>query len=344
MKALSLTALICALWLAAPVSAETTTPAQLIDALTQKLHQGYVYPDKVANIEKALRQHGKTYAGINDPEKLAEALTAELQQASGDMHLRVSYSPDPIPETTGAQAGEIQAMEREMWRAHNFGVSKLERMSFNIGYFKLDAFPPVADAGGMFAASMTVLANTDSLIIDLRENFGGDHSVSLLSSYFLDQRTHLLDMHWREAKGPRVEPDWTTDTVAGVKYGEAKDVYILTSKETFSAAEAFSYGLKNLKRATVVGETTGGAAHAGDDVRIAEHFALFLPNGRPVSPVTKGNWEGVGVMPDIRVPAEHALAAAQKAILEKLLKAEKNPERVTRIKARLAELDSGKAG
>ena len=106
--------------------------------------------------------------------------------------------------------------------------------------------------------------------------------------------------------------------VPGKKF-VAKDVYVLTSKRTFSAAEEFTYNLQTQKRATIVGETTGGGAHPGGPQPINDHFAVWVPSGRAANPVTKTNWEGTGVKPDIEVPADQALKTAHLAALKKAL-------------------------
>jgi C-terminal processing protease CtpA/Prc len=140
--------------------------------------------------------------------------------------------------------------------------------------------------------------------------------VALICSYlFGAEPVHLNSLHWREGKGERVEEFWTRKEVAGKRY--AKDVYVLTSNRTFSGAEEFSYNLKNLKRATLIGETTGGGANPGGVVRLAKHFGAFIPRGRAVSPVTKTNWEGTGVEPDVKVSADQALVTAQLMALKK---------------------------
>jgi C-terminal processing protease CtpA/Prc len=138
--------------------------------------------------------------------------------------------------------------------------------------------------------------------------------------------------------GDITEQHWSSDYVEGKRFAQEKEVYILIDGDSFSAAEDFSYTMKNLKRATLIGETTGGAAHSGDSVRLSNHFNLFLPTGRPISPITNTNWEGTGVNPDVPVAAENALNKAQKIILEKLISNEKDPRRIARINARIAEL------
>jgi C-terminal processing protease CtpA/Prc len=124
----------------------------------------------------------------------------------------------------------------------------------------------------------------------------------------------LNDLHWRE--GNRVEEFWTKPNGISPRY-EGKDIYVLTSGRTFSGAEEFSYNLKNLKRATIVGETTGGGANPGDGFRINAHFGMFVPTGYARSPITKTNWEGTGVKPDVDVPKEQALKTAHLMALKK---------------------------
>jgi C-terminal processing protease CtpA/Prc len=200
----------------------------------------------------------------------------------------------------------------------NFGFEKVERLDGNIGYLDLRGFFDAEAAGETAAAAMNFLGNTDALIIDLRQNGGGSPAmVSLLCSYlFAGERKHLNDLAWRGPEGERVEQWWTLPHVAGKRYSD-KDVYILTSKRTFSAAEEFTYNLKALKRATVVGEVTGGGAHPGGGQPINDHFAIWVPQGRAINPITKTNWEGTGVKPDTEVPANQALTTAHLAALKK---------------------------
>ena len=73
-----------------------------------------------------------------------------------------------------------------------------------------------------------------------------------------------------------------------------------------------------LKRATIVGETTSGQAHATFEARIDSHFEILLPTGKTLNPVTGADWEGVGVIPDVKVPATDALATAQRLLREKM--------------------------
>lgn len=322
---------------------DATQRKQVIDAMLAELNKSYVFPEQARKVEADIRQRDKRgeYKAITSAEKLSKVLSEHVVAQTKDKHLSMFYSAKPLPADTGVkkQPGEEHAQMVAMMKTQNFGVERLERLPFNVGYLQLNGFAPAKDAQDTIAAAMTVLAHTDSLIIDLRKNGGGDPAtVALLASYLLDERTHLSDFYYR--KGDRTEQMWSSEAVPGVRYGQKKDVYILTSKHSFSAAEDFSYAMKGLKRATIVGETTGGGAHPGDVMRLTDHFAMFIPNGRSISPVTKTNWEGVGVTPDVSVPAEDAMKTAQVAILKKLAAGEKPGPKLERINARIAKVES----
>ena len=325
---------------ASEVHLDETSRQNVITSLIKQLEDGYVFPRKAITIGKTLRenQQKKRYINIKSGEKFASTLTSQLQQETGDKHLQIEFNPQGIstaknPEELAAS----KAFEMDMWRAHNFGIEKVERLRFNIGYFKLSAFGPVTEVGPLLASAMNLLNNMDSLIIDLRGNFGGnEQTVQLLASYLVNKRTHLLNMYKRVSDS--TEQRWSSDYVEGKRFAQEKDVYILIDGDSFSAAEDFSYTMKNLKRATLIGENTGGAAHSGESVRLNNHFSLFLPTGRAISPITNKNWEGSGVIPDVPVAAEKALNKAQKVILAKLIANEKDSRRIARINARIAEL------
>lgn len=328
---------------------------EVIDTLVKRLNDAYVFPEVAAKVEQSLRSREAEYAQITSARQFAEKLTADVQAVSHDKHLRVRYSYESIPvrkdDNSELTAEERDRIRRELGRI-NYGFERVERLPGNIGYIDLRGFTPAEIGGGeTVAAAFNFLANTDALIIDLRKNGGGDpNQVALICSYlFGTERVHLNDLHWRDGKSERVEEFWTQKDVPGRRY-EGKDVYVLTSNYTFSGAEEFSNNLKTLKRATIVGETTGGGANPGGGNRLAEHFGAFIPTGRAVNPVTKTNWEGTGVEPDVKVPADHALHVAQLNALKKAADSTKDEQfkgaiqrRIDALQKELADMQSKQA-
>jgi C-terminal processing protease CtpA/Prc len=317
--------------------------AGVIDALAAGLRRTYVFPDKAEAMAASLRRHQQQgdYDALTNPGAFAERLTADLQAVTRDVHLMVEYSEEVLPELQPA-SGQMQAEELAIMRRLNFGLERIERLPFNIGYLQLDGFAPAAAVKERFAAAMTLLADTSALIIDLRRNHGGEpDGVALLASYLFDRRTHLTDFYWRA--GDRTEQVWTQEQLDGPRYGATRPLYVLISGESFSAAEGFSYALQGLERAVIVGERSGGGAHPGDPLRLTDHFSAFVPNGRSISPITGTNWEGVGVTPDVATPADAALDVAQQHALRALLAHEQDAATRERIQARVAELGSASA-
>jgi C-terminal processing protease CtpA/Prc len=296
--------------------------AIVVDSLIKELNDAYVFPEVAKKMEADLRkrQTAKEYDSIASAQTFAKKLTDDLQAISKDKHLRVRFSQQPIPVRT--QRSEPTEAEREQnrWftRRMNFGFERVERMNGNIGYIDLRGFSDNENGAETVAAAMKFLENTESIIFDLRQNGGGNpFMVALISSYlFGDKPVHLNSLYWR--KGDKTDEFWTKPDLAKVRFPN-KDVYILTANRTFSAAEEFTYNLKNLKRATIIGETTGGGAHPGGSQRLHEHFSAIIPEGRAINPISKANWEVTGVEPDIKVPKEQALKVAYLAALKKSL-------------------------
>lgn len=321
---------------------DAATRQQVIARVVALMHERYVFPDVAKQVEAALREPARrTALEVDDAAAFARALTEALQAVSRDKHLRVMHSALPVPESSGAApaAADIERFRVEAERG-NYGVERIERLPGNIGYLELRGFQRAEWAGEAIAAAMTVLSRTDALIVDLRRNGGGDPAtVALLTSYLLDERTHLNSLYFRPSD--TTQQFWTQDWVPGRRYGGTKPVYVLTSSRTFSGAEEFSYNLQQLKRATIVGETTGGGAHPGELRKVGEHFRMFVATGRAINPISKTNWEGTGVQPDVPVKADDALRVAQlralPAIRDRLTAPADAPAR-NAVQARIDEL------
>ena len=321
---------------------DAATRTQVIDTILKRLNESYVFPEVAKKMELSIRDRvaKKEYDQITSATQFATKLTTDLQAVSNDKHLRVRYSNEAIPER--GPRPEPTAEEREQRKRDlnwmNHGFAKVERMPGNIGYIEFLNFMDEELGADTVAAAMNFVNNTDALIIDMRRNGGGNPAmVALVCSYlFGPEPVHLNDLYWRE--GNRTDEFWTKKEVSGKRYLN-KDVYVLTSKRTFSGAEEFTYNLKNLKRATIIGETTGGGAHPGGGFRISEHFGMFVPTGRAISPITKTNWEGTGVTPDVMVAADQALLTARLLALKKSLTTLSNPDFKSGVQEEIEKLE-----
>jgi C-terminal processing protease CtpA/Prc len=171
-------------------------------------------------------------------------------------------------------------------------------------------FPDVDLCQSTVEGVMKSLRLADAVIFDLRDNRGGDpHMVALICSYLFDHRTHSNDTYDRHES--TTQEFWTSSPIPRNTLAD-KPAYVLTSAHTLSGAEEFTNDLKNLKRATVIGETTGGGAHLVQERRINECFSIRVPFGRPINPISKTDWEGTGVAPDVAVRTADALEIADR--------------------------------
>ncbi len=254
---------------------------QTIKKISKMLDENYIFPEtakKMGDFVKSKLSSG-SYDSIDDPMKFAETLTADLQSISNDKHLRVRFSPDDamrmLEEEKKGSNPDDAIRFKEMMKKENYGFKKVERLAGNIGYVDFRNFASPDASKETVTSVMGFLANTDAIIFDMRLNGGGDPAgVQLICSYlFGDTPVHLNDLYFRPTD--EAEEFWTLRKIDGKRMPNIP-VYVLTSKYTFSGAEEFTYNLKNLKRATIVGETTGGGAHP-----VAAHFAAH-PSGPDV--------------------------------------------------------------
>ncbi len=310
---------------------DTKVKLQTIKKISTLLEDNYVFPETAKKMKEYINTRLKSgeYDQVDDPMKFSEVLTADLQSISNDKHIRVRFSPEDakrlMEQEKNGRDMDDEKHWNEMMKKENYGFKKVERLPGNIGYVDFRNFASPEYAKETVEGVMAFLANTDAIIFDLRLNGGGDPAcVQLICSYLFDEKpVHLNDLYYRPTD--ETKEYWTLRKIEGKRMPDVP-VFVLTSKFTFSGAEEFSYNLKNLKRATIVGETTGGGAHPGGVMAINEGFAIFVPNGRAINPITKTNWEVVGVSPDVSVKSELALEQAQILALQKLLATNKDEQ------------------
>lgn len=300
----------------------------VIDGAIAQLKENYIYSEGAQEMADAVLAHQKAgdYDKITDGSTFATKLTDDMRAVSHDRHLHVNYAPFKIPpEHDNGPSPDDEASFRKELEHQNCGWHKVEILPGNIGYVKFDEFAPPEWCGPTVVAAMGFLAHTDAVIFDLRENGGGDPKmVDMVVSYLFDKPTHINDLYYRH--GDKTTQYWTLPYVPGTRMAK-QPVYVLTSKRTFSGGEEFCYDLKTQKRATLVGEATGGGAHPVSGHRIDDHFQIGVPEGRPINPVTQKDWEGTGVEPDVAVKADEALTTAEKLAGDKLREAREKEDK-----------------
>lgn len=288
-----------------------------VDDLAKQLKENYVFPEVAARAGEFIQKQLDSGAYDRDSTAMAfcDDLTRDLRSISKDKHMRVGVRPPGEKPVADDSPEARERMKREM-RLVNYGFQKVEILPGNLGYLDLRMFMTPSIAGETAVAAMNFFGNCDALIFDLRQNGGGEPAmIQLLSTYLFAEPTHLNDLYFR--KGEKRDQFWTLPYAPGPKMVDVP-VYVLTSALTFSGAEEFANNLKVLKRATLIGETTGGGANPGEGFPVAPFFQCFIPTGRAINPTTGTNWEGTGVEPDIKVPARDALRVAQTEALKAL--------------------------
>lgn len=324
-----------------PLTAEERDAA--LKLLLDKLDAHYVFPDKAKLVRKSIEARRKRgeYDKLTTGHAFTKALSTHVNEILKDAHFRVFFSAERIPEEERQLEATPAERERhaKMGRTVNGGFERVERLPGNIGYLEVRSFGFTQRGVEAAAAAMNFLAETDALIIDIRRNGGGDPElVAALCSYFFEGAVHVNDIYDRPKNETRQY--WTSPSVPGKRY-LGKEVYVLTSKRTGSGAEEFAYDLQTQKRAVIIGETTWGGANPGEELRLGDHLSAFIPTGRAENPITKTNWEGTGVKPDVAVEADDALRVAQIRALKKNIPGITDPDLKRSLEERLQELEAG---
>lgn len=318
-----------------PPDKETNSQMQLaiIDSVSKALLDEYIFLDKAQAMGKYIRDQHKegAYNAIISRREFAQRITEDLRSVNHDLHLGVRFVGDGIIEDIQKSQDSLAPNPwYEEMKEMNNGFKKLEVLDGNVGYLDLRGFVPADIAGETAISAMNFLSNCDAVIFDLRENGGGDPSmIQLITSYLFDQPVHLNSFYIRSLD--TIQQFWTQAFVPGKKIPQA-EVFVLTSSFTFSGGEEFSYNLKNLKRGTIIGKTTGGGAHPTNEHLFASlNIQMSVPYGRAINPITGTNWEGVGVAPDVEVDPAKALDVGHMMALQAIAEKTKDLQKKERL-------------
>jgi hypothetical protein len=296
-----------------PTQLDSKTKTIVIENLCDALKR--YYPDLDTGISMASgikkRLNNKEYDGIANPNEFANRLTTDLRSIHNDKHLQINYDPrmeKSLTDRSVENVSNVQQSNLENERQQNFGFKKVEILKGNIGYVNLDGFVDVNEYSKETVSSVfSFLKNTNALVIDLRNNGGGSpEMVRYICSYFFKDKTHI-NTSYKRVFNKTVE--YWTEPIANSGF-YSMPIYILVSNRTFSAGEELPYDLQSLRRATIIGETTGGGAHPVTAGPIEYGFVATIPVAKSINPVTGKDWEGVGVIPDIKISEDKALDVA----------------------------------
>jgi len=350
-------ALLAVLGLARAASAQFVRPGQLpeidgeirtavVDSITAAIDSIYVLEEPARRIVAGLRANlaAGAYDELTDPLEFANRLYEDAQAINHDGHFQIEAMLPLDPAVVAADLDDDPAdVERRirMRTAKNYGFRKAEILPGGVGYLRFDKFGSDDDAFAAAAAAMNFVSNSNAVILDLRYNDGGsDSMIRFICGYLFTENRHLINFDIR-AEGKTVQ-SYSADYVPGRRLTE-QPVYILTSGSTLSAAEEFTFDLRNLERATVVGDTTGGAGHTVQSKSFefdGFRLRIWLPHGRAYNPENNEGWEGVGVVPHIAVPAEQALEAAYADALRGLIEAEEDERYRSQLEWALLDVKS----
>lgn len=307
--------------------------------IADKINEYYIFEDVANQLSKKLKSEIdlKTFDNLTDAE-FAKSLSKYLTKNGNDLHFNVLYRPGK-EEEKAVNEKELLKKYDAINKQWNYGFDKVMRLDGNIGYIEYTGFPEGnKSAEQILDATMNFVSNTNALIIDLRNNRGGDGKmVRLFLSYFFNERIKLSEIYTRYNN--KSEEKYTYKKVNGKKYLD-KPVYLLVNNNTISAAEALAYNLQQNKIAKVIGDKTYGAANPVKVFFIGKKYQLFIPISVEKNVVTKTNWEHTGINVDEKVNSEKALIKAQIIALENLLKSNSKTELTeNEIKEKISKLE-----
>jgi hypothetical protein len=320
---------------------------KIINTICEKLDEIHAFPEYNPEICNGLIKNfeGGKYSKYKSPQAFADKLDRDLEILRGDKHLGIFYDPQMAAEMEkeneeGKEAGYLTPEMIEDERKKNYGFNELKILQGNIGYLDLRIFFPPKYADETAVAAMRFLSNCDALIIDLRNNGGGwDEMVTFLMSYFFNSDESITLSTTYSRYEDEYYQSHTQSYVPGKLLTDIP-VFILTSKSTFSGAEAFAHYMKHFKKATLVGETTRGGQNPVEIQSIGYGLIMLIPSWKQIYSASETGWEGVGVKPHIETDANDALNEAHLKALNELTKTKVDEEEKKRYRWIIDELDA----
>ena len=317
----------------------------LIDSISAVLNRWYIYPDRAVLYEKKLNINYKKgiYNKVQTRSDLIKQLSDDLQAAQKDVHLKIGYFPETSKNLELSNLDSVDLAERDAKlgysRQNHFSFIKKEILPGNIGYLRWDAFDRfVEEALPIYDSAFNFVSKCKVLIIDLRYNLGGRADMEYaLQNYFFERRTAMNHLILRSNDTLK---KYTNPSKTSFKLG--MPIYILTSSKTVSAAEDFTYGLQQVKRALTVGDTTWGGAHTVHYYSLGQGFVISVPSQRSFNQISKTNWEGTGIFPDFATSSDEALEEALLLIYKKLLVNAKGLDEKNKIQHYINEVNNNK--
>lgn len=318
------------------------SPREVATQVAQAVDDNYFDATRGHTIAEGLRTHAQSgdYDRFTNPLDLATALSAYLHPFDG--HFTVLYRPGdgPTPGGPGLRPGPPPGASGALAR-QNYGFAHTEMLPGGLGYIAVSQFAQIdaRDANDPARraadAALQSVTGARAIILDLRNSRGGaPEMVAYLASYFVPAGADIFNtFHTRGESGseaPVVDP-------TGPRRLDTP-LYILVNGGTGSASESFPYTLQAAHRAVIIGEPTNGRANPGGLVPVAGGFQVFVSDGSPENPITHGNWERTGVLPDIAVAQADALARAQDIALQRLLDAAQQGPDATELRWLLADM------
>jgi hypothetical protein len=328
-----------------PARIDATIRRAVVDTLAARLIRHYVDADTGMLIAARMRSRlsAGAYDTITSPGRFAEALTVDLRSINDDRHLNVTYNPEAPGATPGPQGLQMAAVlpqptmpsgpppagpGADAARRTNYSLGRVDILPGNVGYFDIRGFSGAQMVIPAIKSALEYLQGTDAIIFDLRRNGGGSpFSVNIIISHFTTADT-IPSLTVKNRSGNQTFTRYTFATVPGPRRPTVP-LYVLTSGATASAGEDFTFVLKNMKRATIVGETTAGAGHNNANLNLGNGFNASISFTRVVDPKSGAEWERVGVTPDVKVDQAQALDVAHALALKTIAATETDSRRVT---------------